>query len=116
MIIAIDFDNTIAHTAYPVILSPLPGAIETIRYFQQAGHVLILWTCREGEDLRRALQWLKQFGIVFNFINQNPTSDIEEWGVDTRKVFADFYIDDKNIDCKEVDWAKIKQIIERAKK
>jgi len=97
MIIAIDFDGTIAEkdTADSLmdIGDPLPYAIETIKLLAEK-HTLILWTCRGGEVLDVAVKWLAAHEIHFDAVNKNihPLRD----GYLPRKVFAHVYIDDRN--------------------
>jgi len=95
MIIAIDFDGTIAKDdtdSLMIIGDPLPGAIETIKLLAKK-HTLILWTCRGGEVLDVAVEWLAGYGIQFNAVNENihPFSN----GYSPRKVLAHVYIDDR---------------------
>ena len=92
-IIAVDFDNTLAITEYPTIIAPIPPIID---YIKQSDAILILWTCRHGEPLTDAILWCKQQGITFDYINENVPELIEKYG-DTRKIYADEYIDDKSI-------------------
>jgi len=98
MIIAIDFDNTIAFTHYPKIIEAVPGAIKTINELSPY-HELILWTCREGKDLDMTKRWLLDNYTLecFNFINENTKKGIEKWKTDPRKIGADLFIDDKAI-------------------
>jgi len=99
MIIAIDFDGTIAKTEYPKIIEPIPGAIRTIKDLYDDGHDLILWTLREKENLEIATIWMYQRGIddFFSEINKNLPKHIEKWESDPRKIAADIYIDDRSI-------------------
>lgn len=98
MIIAIDFDGTICQNKYPEIGEPMPHAIESIRELHQAGHYLILWTCRQGEQLDEALQWCKQNGLSFHAVKDHNPDNLKFFGgVGGKKVYADVYIDDKNI-------------------
>ncbi len=97
MVIAIDFDGTIARTKYPTILGEVPGAKEAMEQLHNAGHYLILWTCRKGEHLNDAINWMLDRGIPFDRVNASSPVDIERWGDDGRKIGADVYIDDKNI-------------------
>lgn len=99
MIIAIDFDGTIVKNAFPEIGEPLPGAIDTIRDLQAAGHHIIIWTCREGKHLADAYKWLSMQGVDVRDlgVNSNAADMIEEFGRDVRKVFANVYIDDRNL-------------------
>jgi len=96
MIIAIDFDGTIAHNAWPSIGEPVEGAIETIGNLYAEGHMLVLWTCRSGGPLDWACRWLDYHGVLdcFAAFNRNLSSALEQYGTDPRKIGADLYIDD----------------------
>lgn len=109
MILAIDFDGTIVTNRFPAIGEPLPGALETLRDLQAAGYSLILWTCRGNHKtdpnkqyLDDAVAWLTSHGITLAAANACwPLSASEdacphsEFAHD--KVFADLYIDDRNL-------------------
>lgn len=97
MIIAIDFDGTIARTKYPTILGEVDGAREAMEQLHEAGHYLIIWTCRKGEHLTDAINWLLAQGVPFDRVNASAPADIERWGDNGRKIGADIYIDDKNL-------------------
>ncbi len=97
MIIAIDFDGTICQNKYPEIGEPLPLAIESIRELHQT-HYLILWTCRQGEQLDDAVKWCKEHGILFDSVNGHEPNNLKAFdGVAGNKVYADIYIDDRNL-------------------
>ena len=100
-IIAIDFDNSLAFTDYPIIKEPNTELIEFIRKHQN-DYVFILWTMREGKQLHFAKEWIKQQGIRFDFYNQNTPWNIQKYG-DRRKIYADYYIDDHNISIHELE-------------
>jgi hydroxymethylpyrimidine pyrophosphatase-like HAD family hydrolase len=91
MYIGVDFDGTIVDHAYPDIGEPVPGAIETMKMFQEQGHQLILWTMRSGEELQAAVDYLEKNGINLFGINNNPTQ--KSW-TDSPKVYCHVYIDD----------------------
>jgi len=95
LIICIDFDGTIVEHSYPEIGDPLPQAIEVIKEIQQAGHKIILWTCREGNTLQQAVDFCRKHDIEFDGVNE-AINDFREEGL-KRKPFADYYIDDRNI-------------------
>ena len=59
------------------------------------GDKVILWTCRCGEMLEAAVTWCGAFGLAFDAVNDNLPENIEKYGNDCRKVFADMYLDDK---------------------
>lgn len=92
MIIAVDFDGTLM-----VGNEPNTVLIRQLISEQKRGNVVILWTCREGESLQEALRFLCRFGLVPNAVNQNVPQVISRIGRNPRKIFADVYIDDKNM-------------------
>jgi len=96
MIIAIDFDGTIVRSQYPLIQGEQPYAGEVIRKLHERGHYIIIWTCRTGDNLLEAINWLAGHDIPFDRINDNHPENIAEHGGNNRKVYADIYIDDKN--------------------
>lgn len=94
-VIAVDFDGTLVFNNYPTICNP---NMELITYIQdnRDRYTWILWTCRQGTQLKNAIDYMeKKFGIVFDYVNSNTIEHIDAWG-DTRKVYADYYIDDRN--------------------
>ena len=96
LIFAIDFDGTLCENAYPNIGEPKLDVINKVRQLQNAGHELILWTCREGQDLINALEFLNKIDLHFAWINSNPKYRIEQFdGNDARKIGADYYVDDR---------------------
>lgn len=98
MIIAIDFDGTICQNDYPDIGDPRPLAIESIKELRERGHDLILWTCRQGEQLDDAVKWCEEHGIPFDLVNEHEPNNLRAFGgVAGNKVFANIYIDDRNL-------------------
>lgn len=95
--IAIDFDGTLCENKFPEIGEPNERVIQQIKFLQKEGAKLILWTCRNGQILEDAVAWCLEHGLAFDAINQNLPEIQEAWGGDTRKVYADMYLDDKNV-------------------
>lgn len=95
MIIAIDFDGTIVENSYPDIGTPKLSVINAIKAMQEAGHEFILWTCRDGELLDQAVQFLEQQGLHFTKINQDSDYHLNAYEGTPRKIGADLYVDDK---------------------
>ena len=109
MIIAVDFDGTIVEHKYPGIGKVRPFAFETLKALQKKGHQLILWTFRSGKRLEEAVEFCKKNGVEFYAINKNYPE--EPWNEnDSRKINADYYIDDRNI-CGLPSWGEIYRII-----
>lgn len=94
-IIAVDFDGCLCDSIYPECGEPNMGLIAMLKSFKRAGGRLILWTCREASSLQTAVNWCILQGLSFDAVNDN----IEElkilYGNNSRKVYADLYIDDK---------------------
>lgn len=96
-IIAVDFDNTICFSNWPDLGEPNVRLIRTLKELRNNGNKLILWTCRNGADLQRAVVWCEQQGLKFDAINENLPETIALYGGDSRKITADYYIDDRCI-------------------
>lgn len=95
MIIAVDFDGTLCENKYPEIGAPKQTIIDVIKHMQKDGHEFILWTCRDGELLDQAIQFLNQQDLHFSKINQDSDMHLEKYTSRPRKIGADLYIDDK---------------------
>lgn len=88
-VIAIDFDNTITSLSKPPVTGKINiNAIEQIKELKK-NNKIILWTCREDEELIEAIELCKKYGLVFDKVNENIN------GTYSRKIRADIYIDDK---------------------
>jgi hypothetical protein len=76
-----------------------------------------LWTSRAGADLENAVEWCRLQGLVFDAVNEPLPEQIKRWGNDTRKIYADYYIDDKNMTIAQVESTmnQIKEIMEEIK-
>ncbi len=109
MKIAIDFDGTIVEHKYPAIGKPLLFAFETLKELNKQGHLLILWTYRAGKELDEAVNFCKQHGVEFYAINKNYPEEIYDSSI-SRKILADIYIDDRNLEGFP-GWSAVWQII-----
>lgn len=96
MIIAIDFDGTIVEHKYPEIGEEIPNAFKVLNVLKEEGHTLILWTFRSGKLLAKAVHYCKQNGLEFYAINSNSPEEAYVPQL-SRKIYADLYIDDRNI-------------------
>ena len=97
MIVAIDFDGTIVQDRYPAIGVMQPYARDVIRRMYEDGHYIIIWTSRSGEALLDAINYLLDKGIPFHRINDSEPVNRAQYDSDTRKIYADVYIDDRNL-------------------
>lgn len=146
-VIAVDFDNTICLDEWPYVGPIINDAIIVLKELKRNGHRLILYTqrsksypicCPELEKyqnvythfsnyneyydayrvdiLTDAIKVCNEHGIVFDDINQNHLWESNTQD-DSRKLFADYFIDDHNVgmkyniitnkfgeQCKVCDW------------
>lgn len=96
-IIAVDFDGTLCENAWPGIGEARAGVIDYVLGQQMTGAKIILWTNRRGEKLAEAVKWCAARGLAFDAVNENLPEIIERFGGDTRKVFANEYLDDRAV-------------------
>lgn len=97
MVFAVDFDGTLCQNAFPEIGKPKWIVIEMCKTLKDKGHKLILWTCREGENLEKAVEWCETYGLSFDAVNDALPEQKQMWKNETRKIWADCYIDDKAV-------------------
>ena len=104
-ILAIDYDGTLFEGSWPEKGEPMKAVIDKVKKFEMTGRCeIVLWTCREGVALKEALKRCKEVGLKFDAINDNAPSQLEYMKerakegeiFATRKIFADFYLDDKS--------------------
>lgn len=113
MIIAVDFDGTVVEHDYPKIGAPIPFAIETLKQLKKDGHVLLMWTVRDGNLLQEAIDYCAKKGLVFHAENKNhPEEDV---ATAPRKLNADLFIDDRNVGGLP-DWGVIYKAISAAER
>lgn len=94
-ILAVDFDGCLCESKWPEIGAPNTRLIERLKRRVKQGDKLILWTCREGKQLDEAVEWCKAHGLEFDAVNVNLPEMNALYGNDSRKIGADYYIDDK---------------------
>lgn len=101
-IYAVDFDNTLSFGKWPEVGEPNLLLIEFLKNRKAAGARIILNSCRCGKPLADAIEFCKQYGLVFDTINENLPELVEAYGEDSRKINADCYIDDKALNTSTV--------------
>ena len=112
MIIAVDFDGTIVEHKYPRIGETKLFAFEALKELQKQGHQLILWTYRAGKELEHAVDFCKKNGIEFYAVNKNYSEETFDENLLSRKIYADIYIDDRNIGG-FLGWSKIWEVLDQ---
>jgi len=97
MILAIDFDGTIIHGQFPNIDGLVHGSKQYIQMLKTDGHYIIINTCRSGQQLVDAVNFLLQNDIPFDRVNDNEPTSIAKYNNNSRKVYAHVYVDDKQV-------------------
>ena len=95
--IAVDFDGTLCFSSWPELGEPNTPLIEYLKQWKSEGNKLILWTCRAGEALDKAVKWCSEHELQFDAVNDNLPEVIEMYGNNSRKISCDYYIDDKAV-------------------
>lgn len=115
-IIAVDFDGTLVEDKFPDIGRINKSVWDDVFTARKQGAKIILWTSRDGQNLKDAVEFCTANGLYFDAINENLDMVKVLFNNDTRKVYANEYWDDKSIpkyskeisilDAKteEVDW------------
>lgn len=114
MILALDFDGTVTTHRYPGIGERVPYCLEVLERVSMYGHQIVLWTCRNGEELDEAATYCKSNGIVLSGVNRIPSVPNK-----SGKIFADIYIDDRGLGTplidfngeKVVDWITVERML-----
>lgn len=107
-IIAVDFDGTLCTDCFPSIGIANLELITSLIEQRKNGVKLVLWTsrtnnfdCGDGDKvdmLNEAVNWCSRLGLEFDAVNDNIQEVKDFTGGNTRKVYADLYIDDKSCD------------------
>lgn len=108
MIFAVDFDGTIVENAYPDIGLLRPGAVEALRLMRAHGHTIIIWTCRYGQELEDMVHFLDGHRIPYDYVNDCPKMPLP-----VRKIYADYYIDDRSVS--SWTWDDVMRILDSGK-
>lgn len=106
-VFAVDFDGTLSYGEWPNVGPANVELVEFLRHRKRIGDKLILWTCREGDDLQRAIDFCIDNGLDFDAVNDNLPEVIQKYGVNSRKISCDYYIDDRAVLAKSfTEWSK----------
>ncbi len=95
-IIAVDFDGTLIEEGkWPGIGATNEKVLDYCKSEQAKGARIILWTNRVGEPLEAAVKWCENNGLRLDAVNENLQESIDFFGFNTRKIYADEFIDDR---------------------
>jgi hypothetical protein len=91
----IDLDGTLCTEESPENrpnAKPLPGAVEALRAYRAAGHIVVIWTGRGWPEYVMTKKWLKENEFEYNellmgkpianLIIDDRTRDFEGWEKD----------------------------------
>lgn len=113
LVLAIDFDGTIAELSFPETGEIKPYAAYYINRLFMDGHDIIINTCRSGIYEGLAQEFLEKHEIKYHYINSNMPYMIENYKQDCRKISADLYIDDKCLMGLPDTWEEIYNLIQK---
>lgn len=95
-IIAVDFDGTLIEEGkWPGIGATNEKVLNYCKDEQAKGARIILWTNRIDKPLETAIKWCEEHGLRLDAVNDNVPESVEFFGTNTRKIYADEFIDDR---------------------
>lgn len=98
-VVAVDMDSTIWTEVYPDFGEPFPHAITTVNKMLAVGYEVVLWTARGGDNLDACVAELGRLGLNINHamfkVNEHATHNTDRFEVQSPKVNAHLYLDDK---------------------
>ena len=65
------YDGTLCYSKWPELDQPNQALIEYLQEWKRNGNKLILWTCRAGEALSKAVEWCREQNLEFDAVNDN---------------------------------------------
>ena len=69
-IIAVDFDGTLCENNWPEIGRENRKMLKVLPLLRKLGVLLVLWSCREEDDLADAVEWCRERGVEFDAANE----------------------------------------------
>lgn len=116
--VAVDLHDTICRSDYSrsgALGEFFPGAVEALKHMSDRKDVgLILYTCSYKEELyapKGALEILRNLGIRFDYVNENPEAPNTKMGDFSNKPFFNVLLEDKaGFDCE--DWPKVLEVFQ----
>lgn len=60
------------------------------------GYYIIIWICCSGKNLFDVINWLLEYNIFFDRVNDYCLENIKWYGKGFGKIYVNIYIDDKN--------------------
>lgn len=117
-IIAVDFDGTLIEEGkWPDIGATNEKVLNYCKQEQANGARIILWTNRTEEPLAKAVKWCEEHGLHLDAVNDNIQESVDFFGFNTRKIYADEFIDDRmkagfNLPYKDSELVPLQQVFD----
>lgn len=84
------------------------SALEALQMMTNRDDIcLIMWTGAYSSRIKKYIWILKSMGIVFDYLNENPEADSNEYYCQSNKIYFNIGIDDRFGFEPEEDWKKI---------
>jgi hypothetical protein len=97
LVLGVDFDGTIVEEAFPNIGEIKQITVELMKEAMEAGHLVVVWTARSGQAEQQAKDFLIENDIPHHYVNENPEDPYAIRGEQGRKIFCDYYLDDRAV-------------------
>lgn len=89
--IGIDFDGTMVEHRFPEIGAEVPESVRVVRRISDAGHIVVVWSCRSGRFADDAMAWFRRRDMRVRPAEWSPPRPPDRpW-----KTYVDVYIDDR---------------------
>ncbi len=109
----VDLHGTVLKPNYTVGKIPkefYPHAKESLQLLTKLGDIsLIMYTCSHPNEIIEYVNFFSQFGITFNYINENPEvqTDINGYGCYDKKPYINVLFEDKSGFDPETEWKEV---------
>lgn len=91
-----------------------PGALEVMQRLSKRTDIKrILYTCSHPHEIVQYVEYFKQHGIHFHYINENPSVCGNAYGFYEDKFYFNVLMDDKAGFDGETDWLAISELLKR---
>lgn len=95
--IAVDIHGTILKPRrFGISNEWYPNAQETLKMMSRNPRIcLIMWTASHDDAIEKYLSFFRKNGITFQYVNENPECDNNEYACFNNKIYMDAGLDDK---------------------
>lgn len=112
----IDFHGTIKPSSYSTVDGTedyYEGAIEALKKISnRKDSRLILWTSSYRDYLEPHIKYMKELGVTFDYVNDNPECTSNKISNFAEKLYFNVLVDDKAGFDPEEDWEMINKVMD----